>query len=138
MAAGMILLLLEMLFPERKRERARATASTPTKAGLREATAVIALVVAVSSAWGSPASALREYKDGKYDNALKDYQKSLEKKKDDPRLHFNAGAAAYKGKNFEEAAKQFDEALNSPDLKLLQQSYYNRGNAGYYLGESNP
>ncbi len=81
---------------------------------------------------------MREYKDGKYDNALKDYQKALDKKKDDPRLHFNAGAAAYKSKNFEEAAKQFDEALNSPDLKLLQQSYYNRGNARYYLGESNP
>jgi Ca-activated chloride channel homolog len=138
LAAGMILLLIEMLFPERKRERSRVTASAPTKAGLREATAAIALFAAALSAWGSPASALREYKDGKYDNALKDYQKALDKKKDDPRLHFNAGAAAYKSRNFEEAAKQFDEALNSPDLKLLQQSYYNRGNARYYLGESNP
>jgi Ca-activated chloride channel family protein len=98
---------------------------------------VVALLAAASSAWGSPAGALREYKDGKYDNALKDYQKALEKKKDDPRLHFNAGAAAYKSKNFEEAAKQFDEALNSPDLKMLQQSYYNRGNARYCLGEAN-
>jgi len=139
LAVGMILLLIEMLFPERKRERSKATMNAPTKAGLREATAVIALfAVAMSSAWGSPASALREYKDGKYDNSLKDYQKALDKKKDDPRLHFNAGAAAYKSRNFEEAAKQFDEALNSPDLKLLQQSYYNRGNARYYLGESNP
>jgi Ca-activated chloride channel homolog len=138
LAAGMLFLLIEILFPERKRERTRATASASAKAGLREAVAVLALLVAASSAWGSPAGALREYKDGKYDNALKDYQKALEKKKDDPRLHFNAGAAAYKSKNFEEAAKQFDESLNSPDLKMLQQSYYNRGNARYYLGESNP
>jgi Ca-activated chloride channel family protein len=123
LAAGMLLLLVEMLFPERKRERTRATTSAAAKSGLREAVAVVALLGVASSGWGSPASALREYKDGKYDNALKDYQKAFDKKKDDPRLHFNAGAAAYKSKNFEEAAKRFDEALNSPDLKLLQQSY---------------
>jgi Ca-activated chloride channel family protein len=138
LAVAMIFLLIEMLFPERKRERSKAVASAPGKAGLREAVTFVALLVAALSALGSPASALREYKKGQFDNALKDYQKSLDKKKDDPRLHFNAGAAAYKSKNFEEATKQFDEALNSPDLKLLQQSYYNRGNARYYLGESNP
>src|SRR5882672_8801389 len=137
LAAGMLFLLIEMLFPEQNRERTKATVSAPGKSGLREAVAMLALL-AVLSASDSPASALREYNDGKYDNALKDYQKALDKKKDDPRLHFNAGAAAYKSKDFEEAAKQFDEALNSPDLKLLQQSYYNRGNARYYLGESNP
>jgi Ca-activated chloride channel family protein len=137
LAAAMILLLIEMLFPERKRERSKAAASAPAKAGLREAVAMFALLAASASAWGSPASALREYKHGQYDNALKEYQQSMEKKKDDPRLHFNAGAAAYKSKNFEEAAKQFDEALNSPDLKLIQRAYYNRGNARYYLGESN-
>jgi Ca-activated chloride channel family protein len=138
LAIGMIFLLIEMLFPERKRERSKSALGAPAKAGLRAAVTVVVLLAAALSVWGSPASALREYKDGKYDNALKDYQKALDKKKDDPRLHFNAGAAAYKSKNFEEAAKQFDEALNSPDLKLLQQSYYNRGNARYYLGESNP
>jgi Ca-activated chloride channel family protein len=138
LVAGMLLLLIEMLFPERRRERAKAVVSAPAKAGLREAVALVVIAAASLSSWGSPASALREYKNGHYDNALKNYQKALDKKKDDPRLHFNAGAAAYKSKNFEEAAKQFDEALNSPDLKLLQQSYYNRGNARYYLGESNP
>lgn len=138
LAAAMIFLLVEMLFPERKRERVKAAARTPAKAGMREAVALIALLAAALNASGSPASALRDYKNGQYDNALKDYQKSLEKKKDDPRLHFNAGAAAYKSRNYDEAAKQFDEALNSPDLKLLQQAYYNRGNARFYSGESNP
>lgn len=138
LAAAMILLLVEMLFPEQKREsRLKGAVSAPAKAGLREAVAVIAFLAASLSAFGSPASALRDYKSGKYDNALKDYQHLLEKKKGDPRLHFNAGAAAYKSQHYDEAAKQFDEALNSPDLKLLQQAYYNRGNARYYLGESN-
>ena len=39
---------------------------------------------------------MREYNAGKYDQALKEYEKLLENKKDDPRLHFNAGAAAYR------------------------------------------
>jgi Ca-activated chloride channel family protein len=137
LAAGMILLLIEMLFPERKRERSKSAVSAPARAGLREAVTAVVLLAAALSVWGSPASALREYKSGKYADALKDYQKALDKKKDDPRLHFNAGAAAYKSKNFEEAEKQFEEALNSPDVKLLQQAYYNRGNARYFLGETN-
>lgn len=87
---------------------------------------------------GSPASALREYKAGNYDQALKEYQQLLQRKNDDPRLHFNAGTAAYRNQQFDEAAKQFDEAVASPDLKLQQLSFYNRGNAEYLLGEKNP
>ena len=42
----------------------------------------------------------------------------LQKKTDDPRLHFNAGAAAYRNRQFDEAAKQFNATLAAPDLKL--------------------
>ena len=62
----------------------------------------------------------------------------LKKKKDDPRLHFNAGAAAYRNRQFDEAAKQFNATLASPDLKLQGLAYYNEGNAFYHLGERNP
>ncbi|MGA2655991.1 MAG: tetratricopeptide repeat protein [Verrucomicrobiota bacterium] len=88
--------------------------------------------------FGSPAGALREYKDGKYDQALKQYQQLLERKGDDSRLHFNAGAAAYRGHQLDEAAKQFDEAANASDLRLQGMAYYNRGNTLYYLGEQDP
>jgi tetratricopeptide (TPR) repeat protein len=86
-------------------------------------------------AFGSPSSALRKYKDGKFDEALKEYQQMLERKADDPRLHFNAGTAAYRNGQFTEATNQFSAALNSPDLKLQESAYYNRGNALYRLGE---
>jgi Ca-activated chloride channel family protein len=85
----------------------------------------------------SPSSALREYKAGQYEQALKEYDRLLERKGEDPRLHFNAGAAAYRSRQFEEAAKQFNEALASPDLKLQELAYYNRGNTLFHLGEKN-
>jgi Ca-activated chloride channel family protein len=78
---------------------------------------------------------LREYEAGKYQDALKDYRQLLEKKKDDPRLYFNAGAAAYQNRQLDEAAKQFNEALLSPDLQMQQRAYYNLGNTYYRLGQ---
>src|SRR5206468_1416231 len=67
----------------------------------------------------------------------KDYEALLKKKSDDPRLHFNAGAAAYRMKKFDEAAKEFNAAIATPDLKLQALAYYNRANAQYWLGEKN-
>jgi Ca-activated chloride channel homolog len=91
-----------------------------------------------TEAFASPASALREYKAGKYDQALKEYEKLLERKSDDPRLHFNTGASAYRNQQFEEAAKQFGATQKSGDLKLQGLAYYNEGNALYHLGDKNP
>ena len=95
------------------------------------------LLLATGAGLASPSSALREYKAGNYDQALKEYERLLQKKTDDPRLHFNAGTAAYRSRQFEEAAKQFNATLASPDLKLQGLAYYNEGNALYHLGEQN-
>jgi Ca-activated chloride channel family protein len=81
---------------------------------------------------------LREYNEGKYQDALRDYNQLLEKKKDDPRLHFNAGAAAYQNKQYEEATNQLNAALTSPDLQLQQRAYYNLGNSLFRLGQQMP
>ena len=79
---------------------------------------------------------MREYKSGKYEQALKEYEKLIQRKNDDPRLRFNAGTAAYRNRQFDEAAKQFDEAVTAPDLQLQEKAYYNRGNTFYHLGEA--
>ncbi len=130
------LLLLEMFLPERKRKRSKQSPSVPATAGnLAETVVILILLTVPVVAWGSPASAFREYNEGKYQDALRDYNQSLEKKKDDPRLHFNAGTAAYQSHQFEEATKQLNAALASPDLQLQQRAYYNLGTSLYRLGQ---
>jgi Ca-activated chloride channel family protein len=139
LAVAIVLLLVEMLFPERKREpKTRPASAPPGQLALRTAATVLLLALLPTSLRASPASALREYKAGQYDQALKEYEQLLKRKGDDPRLHFNAGAAAYRNQQFEEAAKQFNATLAAPDLKLQGLSYYNEGNALYHLGEQNP
>jgi len=136
---ALALLVLEMFLPHRKRRRIKQTASTPAAAGnLAETVAILILLAVPVVAGGSPAGALREYNEGKYQDALRDYNQLLEKKKDDPRLHFNAGAAAYQNKQYEEATKQLNAALVSPDLQLQQHAYYNLGNSLFRLGQQLP
>src|SRR5882672_7907471 len=139
LSLAIILLLIELFFPERKREPASSGPSfAPARAGLQETMAILLLLLLPAGTLASPSSALREYKAGQYDKSLKEYEKLLERNSDDPRLHFNAGTAAYRNHQFEEAAKQFDQALTAQDLKVQEQTYYNRGNTLYYLGETNP
>jgi Ca-activated chloride channel family protein len=139
LALAIVLLLVEMLFPERKREPKTKLAAAPSaQPALRTAVTVLLLLLLPTGLRGSPASALREYKAGNYDQALKEYEQLLKRKSDDPRLHYNAGASAYRNRQFEEAAKQFNAAIASPDLKLQGLAYYNEGNALYHLGETNP
>ena len=123
-----------MLFPERKREPRTPAGTASLERSLAQAT-LVALLLAPPAALASPSSALREYKAGNYDQALKEYEQLLEAKSDDPRLHFNAGAAAYRNRQFEEAAKQFDTGLGRADVKLQGLAYYNEGNTLYHLGE---
>jgi Ca-activated chloride channel family protein len=139
LSAAILLLLVEIFFPERKREpRPKTLASSEPREALREAMTLLLLLLLPARAFSSPASALREYEAGKYDQALKEYEQLLQRKGDDPRLHFNAGAAAYRNRQFDAAAKQFNEALAAQDLRLQGQAYYNRGNSLYHLGESAP
>jgi Ca-activated chloride channel family protein len=163
LAVAIVLLLVEMLFPERKPERqakdAKKAKATPAQGGPAASRSSPAngqprpssvlqpqslLLLASWIAWfllwpaagmASPSSALREYKAGQYDQALKEYERLLQKRTDDPRLHFNAGAAAYRDQKFDEAAKQFNATLASPDLNLQGLAYYNEGNSLYHLGE---
>jgi Ca-activated chloride channel family protein len=139
LSLAMVLLIVETFYPERRRWRSSSlvSSSSPAPAALLE-TAAVLLVLAIPlcmQAAGGASGALREYNQGKFEDSLRDYDKLLKGSKDDPRLQFNAGAAAYQSRQMEEAAKRFSNSLASPDLQMQQHSYYNLGNTLYRLGE---
>src|SRR5207244_6795379 len=72
LSLAILFLLVEMLLPERRREpRTKTALPAPAQADLREAVALLALLLLPATAFASSSSALREYKTGKYDQALK-------------------------------------------------------------------
>lgn len=136
LAAAILLLILEVFLPDQK----RAAKQKPGNASNPIATVVtlLALLLSTPSAFASPAKAQRQYKAGDYDRALSTYQELLGKSPNDPRLHYNAAAAAYQAGKFDLALKEFQAAAATPDLDLQQQAFYNLGNSEYRLGESAP
>jgi Ca-activated chloride channel family protein len=163
LAVAIALILAEFLLPERKREpRPAATAgiggrgreapvsvggiSTPPTTRSSGSPPPIpasaaGLLLCLVLPWSSLASnsgALREYKAGNYEKAQQEFERLLQKNQDDLRYQFNAGAAAYKNQQYNQAAEHFSKALNSSDIKLQEKAYFNRGNTLFHLGENTP
>jgi len=137
LAIALILLTTEIFLPERKRRRSSKTEPEGSALPAMTGTAVFLLLVSGLAAHGSPSDALREYNNGEYKDAFRDYNKLLDNARD-PRLHFNAGAAAYQNQDLDSAKREFSESLSSPDLPLQQRSYYNLGNTFYRIGQQLP
>jgi Ca-activated chloride channel family protein len=148
LAAAMLLLLAEMILPERKLKRNNANNIRPRPGPLPQerenhspgsavigAVVLLALLILPVVATASPSSALREYQSGYYTNALQEFERLAQVNTNDLRLIFNAGTAAYRATNFDAALNAFQAATLSPDLKLQQQAHYNLGNTLYRLGE---
>jgi Ca-activated chloride channel family protein len=137
LALALVLLAAEMFVPERKSARAVSqTAPAPAAGAAAKAAAVLlVLFVLTAPADASPSSALKKYLQGRFDSALAEFRKLLEKKPDDPALNFNAGTAAHQAHDYEEALGHLNAAVNSPDLTLQQHAWYNLGNTQFRLGE---
>ncbi len=138
LSAAILLLLAEFFLPERrsptrpdsknKSQRADREIGTPKTAVL-----LLALGLLASVASASPTTALRDYQNGNFTNALTEFERLSEIKTNDLRLVFNAGAAAYRATNFDAAVKYFTAVTLAPDLKLQQQAYYNLANTRYRM-----
>jgi Ca-activated chloride channel family protein len=126
---AIVLLLTEMLVPERK--ETRKSAAVVAKA----AALMFLLLLSASTASAGSAEALEKYESGKYESALLEYERALISKPDDTRLHFNAGTAAFQGSNFIAALQHLNAVLTNSDVKLQQRAYYNLGNTRYRIGE---
>ena len=132
LALAIALLMVEMFFPERKMT-ATNKVQTPKPAAL--GIALLLLCGGVSPAGASPGQALKNYERGQYESARVEFEKLSQKTPDDPRLRFNAGAAAFQSGRLEQAARQFSSSLATPELPLQQRAYYNLGNTQFRLGE---
>jgi Ca-activated chloride channel homolog len=134
LVVAILLLLAEIFLPERKRAGKSAGTTAKTNAA-KIAMLLLASGILSGRAVASPASALHDYQSGNYTNALMEYERLAETSTNDLRLVFNAGAAAYRATNYDEALKNFQLVALSPDLKLQQQAFYNLGNTLYRMGE---
>jgi Ca-activated chloride channel homolog len=148
LAVAILLLLAEIFLPERKRERKFLSNDLPHPgplpkerekrsplSGMADAIMFFTLLCFAGNTLASPAVALRDYQSGNYTNALLEYERLAETSTNDLRLVFNAGAAAYRATNYDEALKNFQLVTLSPDLELQQQAFYNLGNTLYRMGE---
>ena len=131
---AIVLLCVEMLLPERKRVR-RVAAPTVSPVPAKVAALLIALLLPWS-ALGSVNSAQKDYKAGRFESALREYEKLLREKPLDARLHYNAGTAAFKAKDYEKAQQHFSAASGGQDTNLQQRALYNLGNAQFRAGEA--
>jgi len=133
LAAAILLLLVEMFLPERKKSTVQ---SPPSKIEAPAVAILMGILLLPIAAQASPSSALREYNAGNYTNALQEFEQLAQMNTNDLRLVFNAGTAAYRATNYDEALNDFQAATLSPDLNLQQRAYYNLGNTLYRLGET--
>jgi Ca-activated chloride channel family protein len=132
LTVAILLLLAEMFFPE----RIRGSKAAVSKAGAAPAALLLlALCAWPHSVGAAPSDALRAYRSGNFTNALVEYQSLAQVRTNDLRFIFNAGTAAYRATNYDEALNDFKTVAASPDLKLQQMAFYNLGNTEYRQGE---
>ncbi|MCS7336698.1 MAG: VWA domain-containing protein [Verrucomicrobiae bacterium] len=137
LCAAIVLLVIEMLLPERPRTNVIPTKLQQETGRVRPpVTIALAAVLALTgSAMASPSRALEYFRAGKFAEAQKEFERlAQEDKKGDLRLIFNAGVAAYRATNYHAAARHFEAALAAQDLKLQAAAYFNLGNTQYRLG----
>ena len=129
---AILLLLSEMLLAEGRRQSQKNTVSTGV------ALATLGLLLLAPAALATPADARRAMDQNEFGRALLLYEKLLEESPEDARLHYNAGAAAYRAGDFEKARNHFNSTLASSEapLPLQQRAFYNLGNAMFRLGEN--
>ena len=125
-----------MFLPERSLQTInKSKVQSPKSKAELSTVAIILIFLLPAITKASPAGALRDYNAGNFTNALVEFSRLAEIQTNDLRLFFNAGAAAYRATNYDEALKNFQLVTLSPDLKLQQRAFYNLGNTLYRMGE---
>jgi Ca-activated chloride channel family protein len=146
---GLAIILLVVEFLIRERTRLPVTpAIEPLRRGRRaapELTAAARLLL-LAALWGmapglgraasQAAIAERDYQAGQYSDAAQKYGEATETQPDRHDLQYDEGDAAYRAGEYTEAEEAFRKALQTPNLNLQENSYYNLGNTQFKHGEA--
>jgi len=125
LGAGIILVIFWLMLGEKKRV-----------ATLRPARAAAVLLALFAASNASASNGLEEYKAGRYDKAMADFQRRLQATPDSDKLQFDAGAASYKMGDYAKAVEHFTKALLSDEQSLRENASYNLGNSLVRRGEA--
>ncbi len=152
LALAILFLMWEFMINDRAAPPASA-ATTASAAGRRSVrrrpvrntaaaiTPLLALSLFLSAALklahaGDADTAERDYKAAQYEQAMENYKKAVESQPDRTDLEYDQGAAAYKAGEFSGAEEAFRRALETPDLNLQENTYYNLGNTQFEHGQA--
>jgi Ca-activated chloride channel family protein len=107
--------------------------------GMRVAFAIMAFVLFSAPAFAAPgAKEVRAgndlYRQGKFPQALEQYEKAAQKNPGEARIEYDLGAAAYKAQDYDAAADHFQKSLLTDDDKFRQSVHFNLGDAFYRAG----
>jgi Ca-activated chloride channel family protein len=143
--AALVLLLVELLFSERRkaadngRESRKQGAVGGRVAGSALATRAILLAVAGVATLSVNAqntqntnaqirSGNRYYKKNQIDRSLQQYESAVRQSPNDPTANYNLGNAQYRKNSYDLAGKSYDAAVtHSQDKTMQEQGYYNEG-----------
>jgi len=123
--AGAIVALIASLFiNDRKR------AQTPRRSPVKREALVAASLLFAAAAEVNAASGIDLYNRGQYEDAYAQFQRDLQQNinpADMPKMQFDAGAAAYKLRNYDKALEAFSQSLVDRSPRLQEKSRYNLG-----------
>lgn len=124
---GVLLLMVEMLLPERRGARRR-----PNTAAVLPLVAV--LFAGACTGDSGPIFKMNEegakfFKEGNFPAALDRFRQAQVRRPDLPPLTFNVGGALYKTQEFDRALRETQRVLDSDDAGLRARANFNMGNA---------
>ena len=150
LGAAILLFSLALLINERKGSRTppvapvydRRPANRPSANGHKtplqtSANLAILLFLVVGSSARAASAGLDLYEQQKFPEAYDHFEKTLQENpgaRQSDRIQFDAGAAAYKMKDYNKALEAFSQALLSKNPHLQSESNYNLGNTLYERG----
>ena len=134
-AAALLALSASLLVSERKTTRARTASAPRNEAPALATPALISSAPRLRAARPRPASTHIGRNNSGRLRALPANAAGAPDTRATDKIQFDAGAAAYKMKDYGKALQSFSQALLSPNPELQSRSHYNLGNTLYQRGE---